>query len=124
MLEKYSMFNMLNEFQKHRPLIHAYLKGESVEHYDDDGSALFGMSVGIFLLLLIVVVGIWIWALVTLIQNWAMLETWAKVLGVIGLFPAFTVGGPIMTLVVAHIGKISGPTAPVYAVGQPYYQTY
>lgn len=113
------MFNMLNEFQKHRPMIHAYLKGESVENYDDnDGGALFGMSVGVFLLMFIVIVGIWIWALVTLIRNWSMLETWAKVLGFIGLF--LSVGGPIMTLIVAHIGKKSGPTASVYAVGQPY----
>lgn len=52
------MFNMLNEFQKHRPMIHAYLKGESVENYDDNGGALFGMSVGVFLLMFIVIVGI------------------------------------------------------------------
>ena len=123
MIEKINVFSMLNEYQKHKPMIHAYLRGDSIENYDDENNtALFGMSVGIFLFVFIITTVVWIWALVTLINNWNTLETWAKILGIIGLF--LGIGGPIMTLVVSHLGQASGPTSTVIPVGQSYTQPY
>jgi hypothetical protein len=47
----------------------------------------------------IVGLAVWVWALIELIQNWGRLPTWAKVLGIVGLF--FT--GGIMTLLVVYL---------------------
>ena len=117
MLQKYSVFNMMNEFSKNRPMIQAYLNGKSIENYSYSHNNLMGMTVGNFLVAFVIVVGIWIWALISLVVNWSRLESWAKLLGFIGLF--LGVGGPIMTLLVVYLGKTSGPRQDVYSVGPP-----
>lgn len=117
MLQKYSAFNMLNEFQKNRPMIHAYLNGKSIENYSYNNNTLLGMSVANFMIAFVIVIGIWIWALIELVVNWPKLPIWAKFLGFIGLF--LGVGGPVMTLVVVYLTKSSGPKQQVYQVGRP-----
>lgn len=107
-----SLYNVLEEYQKRRPEISAYLKGEPlenfVENYGDptptDTTAFFGLSMGLFLLLLVVALGIWIWAIVVLVKYWKKLPDWAKVLGVIGVIPVIPVG-PVLTLIVVYVGK-------------------
>lgn len=115
MYGKYSVFNMMKLYRDNKPVIHAYLKGQSVEGYtdhtnDDDADAAasagafaaFG-GIAVFLVLMAISMAIWIWALVWTMKYWKVLPGWAQVLAVIGLLGL--VGGPIMTLIVVYIGK-------------------
>jgi hypothetical protein len=117
MYGKYSVFNMMKLYRDNRPVIDAYLKGQSVEgfknsdhhHHDDDEDsavafAAFG-GIGIFLFILAISMAIWIWALIWTMKYWKVLPGWAQALSVIGLLGF--VGGPIMTLIVVYIGKNS-----------------
>ncbi len=110
MYGKYSIFNMMKEVREKQPLIEAYLKGQSIEGYDDGSGSdtkvntdLLGMGIGMGLLFFAISFSIWIWAIVVTVKYWKQLPTWARVLAVIGLITG--VGGPIMTLIVVYIGK-------------------
>ena len=70
----------------------------------DDQARILGMSLAIFLALLLITLALWIWALVYLIKNFNNLQTWAKVIGILGLIPQ-TPLGPIITLVVVKFGR-------------------
>tara|TARA_B110000967_G_C18477140_1_gene360250 strand:- start:377 stop:577 length:201 start_codon:yes stop_codon:yes gene_type:complete len=63
-----------------------------------------GVSVVIFVVMLIISLGIWIWALVATVKYWKLLPDWAKVVSILGLIPIIP-GGPIVTLVVVYIAK-------------------
>jgi|688.fasta_scaffold541253_2 hypothetical protein len=119
MYGKYSVFNMMKLYRDNKPVIHAYLKGQSVEGYshlnhtnDSDADAAvsagafaaFG-GIAIFLVLMAINMAIWIWALIWTMKYWKVLPGWAQALSVIGLLGV--VGGPIMTLIVVYIGKNS-----------------
>jgi hypothetical protein len=115
MYGKYSVFNMMKLYRDNKPVIHAYLKGQSVEGYRSDSDntddaasagafAAFG-GIAVFLVLMAINMAIWIWALVWTMQYWKVLPGWAQALSVIGLLGF--VGGPIMTLIVVYIGKNS-----------------
>ena len=115
MYGKYSVFNMMKLYRDNKPVIHAYLKGQSVEgynHNDDDDHhhkkkgefAAFG-GVGMFLVIMTISMAIWIWALIWTMKYWKILPAWAQALAIIGLIGI--VGGPIMTLIVVYIGKNS-----------------
>ena len=109
MLLKYSLFDLLKEYNKNKEYIHARLKGETIEGYDDNGNAtmILGIGLPIFLLLLLISFAIWIWALVVTIKYWKQLPEWAQVVSVLGLLPIIP-GGPIVTLVVVYIAKGGG----------------
>lgn len=100
---KYSMSNMIKEFQENKPLIQAYLKNKSIEGVDDDSSKVMGMKVAAFLVLLLVSMVVWIWALVSLFKYWVILPDWAKVVGLLSLLGVL--GGPVVTLIVVYISK-------------------
>ena len=119
MYGKYSVFNMMKLYRDNKPVINAYLKGQSVEGYsnlndanDSDADAAvsagafaaFG-GIAVFLVLMAINMAIWIWALVWTMKYWKVLPGWAQALSVIGLLGV--VGGPIMTLIVVYIGKNS-----------------
>jgi hypothetical protein len=70
----------------------------------DEQTVILGMSLAVFLALLLITLALWIWALVYLIQNFDKLQTWAKVIGILGLIPQ-TPLGPIITLVVVKFGR-------------------
>ena len=99
-----SLYNYIKEYENNKDLIKAYLNNQPIENYGDDSSTIMGVSIGIFLFILLASIIIWIWALVVLIKYWKMLPDWAKVLGIIGVLPILP-GGPIMTLIAVYIGK-------------------
>ena len=117
MYGKYSVFNMMKLYRDNKPIIHAYLKGHSVEGYTDsddtDGNdpssagvfAAFG-GIAVFLIIMAINIAIWIWALIWTMKYWKVLPSWAQVLAVLGLL-GFVGGGAIMTLIVVFIGKNS-----------------
>ena len=116
MYGKYSVFNMMKLYRDNKPVIHAYLKGQSVEGFsktkDDDDEdnlestgafAAFG-GIAVFLVIMAINMAIWIWALIWTMKYWKVLPSWAQVLAVLGLL-GFVGGGAIMTLIVVYVGK-------------------
>ena len=92
-------------YSKHKNIIDAYLKGESVEYYSgDDDQKIAGVSLTVFIVLLIITIILWIWAIIITIIAWKTLPEWAKVLAVLGLIPIIPLG-PIVTLIVVYIAK-------------------
>ena len=100
----HSLYNYLVAYEENKPLIHAYLQNQHVEHLHDSDNTVLGFGIGIFLIILLISIALWIWAIVALVKYWKVLPSWAQVLGVIGLLPIFP-GGPILTLIVVYIGK-------------------
>lgn len=49
-------------------------------------------------LLFIISITVWIWALYELIQNFATLPDWVKIIGILGLTMNNIAGGPFLTL--------------------------
>ena len=95
----------MHHYSKHKNIIDAYLKGESVEYYSEtDDQQIAGVSLTVFIVLLIIDIILWIWAIIITIIAWKTLPEWAKVLAVLGLIPIIPFG-PIVTLVVVYITK-------------------
>ena len=93
--------NMLNEYRKNKDLINSYLHGEKIEGFDKNSSVIMGLSISLFILVLLLVIIIQIWALVLLVRYWNVIPLISKVLGVLGLFG---VGGPLLTIIVVYVG--------------------
>ena len=107
---EYNIFNVLSEFNKHRYILQAKMKGETIEGYSDpgdpgDAGAFFTSVWGIIFILIALV--LWIWALVVTIKYFNVIPLWAQILGILGLVGF---GGPILTLIVVYIGKSVGPS--------------
>ena len=112
-MKAYSLLKLLNAYSENKDFIHAYLKKQPIEGYKDDtdtvtvnNSAILGMTVEIFLIILIISISIWVFALVLLINNWNVLPDWAKVVGVIGVLPIFPFGS-IVTIISVLASKSS-----------------
>lgn len=118
----YSITELLNAYKENKPMIEAYMRGDkSYEGFtvDINGSnqqvdasgfgAVLGVGIGIFIVLIVVTLSLFIWALVVLIRYREHLETWAIVVGAVGLVCAFVPGygiiGPIITLLVVYLSK-------------------
>ena len=107
-LGKYSFINLLKEAKNNQGKIKAFLKGDIYEpnDYDNGVATIIGLSIPLFVSLLILVMIFWIWALVVTIVWWKDIADWAKVLAIIGLiFPSI---GPIITLIVVYVSKFGG----------------
>jgi hypothetical protein len=111
MFGKYSVNNLIAEFQKNRTVIHAYVSGNSLEGYqdngyDDDDKKILGFSIGVFLIIFVIALAIWIWALVALLQNWNYLSDIAKILAVLAFIGIL--GGPVVTLIIVYAMRGNG----------------
>lgn len=106
MFGNYSVFHCINEWQKNRPVIEAYLSGQKTEGFGltlcDSGIIKF-LGIPNFIAYTIVTVLLWVFALIMLVIRWKVLGVAAKILGVTGLVTCF--GGPIMTLVAVFVGS-------------------
>ena len=100
----YSLYELLYHYSKHKNIIDAYLKGESVEYYSGQDAQIAGVGLTVFIVLLIIDLILWIWAIAITIIAWKTLPEWAKVLAVLGLIPIIPFG-PIVTLIVVYIAK-------------------
>ena len=127
MFGKYSVNNLVSEFQQNRHKIHAYVTGQCVECYSDNGDdekTIMGLGIGLFLVVFVIALGIWIWALVALLQNWNNLSDVAKILAVLALMGIL--GGPVITLIIVYVmrngngngnGKSSSVDVPMKNLG-------
>jgi hypothetical protein len=115
--QKYSLFNMIHEYNKTKPLIEAYLKKHPIEHFDpsnpfpiqnpddkqleDADKKILGMTMGIFVVALVINIILFIIALVLLITHWKNLPSWAQVVSLICLL----IGMPVITLIIVLVAK-------------------
>ena len=109
MFGKYSFNNMLKEYYNNKELIHAYIKGDSIEGYNDDkGTTIMGLGIVMFMFVFFIVFALWIWALVVTIKYWNVLPSWAQIIAILSLIGML--GGPVVTLIVVYIvvGSQSG----------------
>lgn len=103
---KYSLFNMIKVFNENKNEIIESIKGSSLEGYDDDdhdSGKYLGLTVGVFMVLLLISLVIWVLALYLTLTRWNHLENWAKIIALVGLFTGF--GGPLLTIVVVYLGQ-------------------
>ena len=99
MYGKYSLFNMINEYNKNKDLIDSYLKGDSIENLGD--GEIMGLSLGFFCFILVVIVLFWAWSLKFVIDNWTRLGPAAKIASILSLFGVF--GGPLGTFIIVLV---------------------
>jgi len=107
-LHQFTLVHFLNEYQQNREVIEAYLKGDTIEGFNDiikatNAHNIEGLTVGTFIAIFAFILAIWIWALVVTIQFWHFIPVWAKVLALVGLLTG--VGGPVLTLIVVYASK-------------------
>lgn len=73
-IEKYSLINMMKEYNKNKHIVDAYIQGKSIENYSDSedqaNKTILGLSIGTFASVLIINIAIFIGALVLLIKRW------------------------------------------------------
>lgn len=106
-----SVKTVIREWYENKPLINAYLAGESIEGIEGEAAAkILGFGIGIFILVALVVVVLWFWALYATIKFWNLLPAWARVVSVIGLLTGWMYGvGTLITLIVVYASKRSAP---------------
>ena len=101
--DKYSLFNMIKEYNKNKPIIDAYFQGKSIENYsrsgdglNDDQKTILGFSIGVFAVVLLVNIIIYIFSIILLIKNWNNLTELARVFATVCLF----LGLPLISLII------------------------
>jgi len=99
------VFLIYYQYQEYQKVQENYGK-EDQKVNQDQKEAILGMTVAVFMTVLLIVMALWITALVLLVNNWNKLQDWAKVLGVIGVLPMLP-GGPLLTIIVVLCGRQS-----------------
>ena len=105
----HNIFNVLSQFNKHKYILHAKMKGHSIEGFTDDStkdSESFFTSIGGIIIITISLI-LWILALIVTIKYFNSLPVWAQILSILGLVGF---GGPFLTLIVVYIAKSMGQT--------------
>jgi hypothetical protein len=98
----YSISNLYAEYKKNSVLVHAYCAGSTVENLKD--SSVMGLTVGVFVVVLIVSLVFWITGIYLLSHYWNSLPMWVKIIGVLGVIPGVPLG-PIVTVVLVLVFK-------------------
>jgi hypothetical protein len=126
MIFRYNIFELFEFYNSNKNIINAYLKGESIEGFQDttttlkpiDSSKLkedlasiflypfawiFAISLQealfVFVIFFIFSLICFIISLILLIKNWNRIPTWAKVLGIVLLFSPL----PILTTIIVSV---------------------
>jgi hypothetical protein len=103
----YSLPNMLRVYNKNKHAINAELRGSCVENYNFQGKTAqqdakyLGMSVNMFIAVLIISFILWAAALYWTVKYWKVVPDWSKTVAVIGLVFGF----PVASLISIGIGK-------------------
>lgn len=102
---QYNLVELLQAYVKNKDEISSYIKKRSssdiVEHYysdnSDDSKKILGMSITIFVVILVINLAIFAWSIYALVVYWSYIPDYVKVIGIIGLFTF-----PILTLVLVY----------------------
>jgi hypothetical protein len=113
---KYNIFELLDAYSKNKQEITFYLKNHSantIEMYGmygdgqtltTDDKKILGMSIAVFLVILLINLIIFIWAIYSLVVYWKVIPDYVKVIGILGLFFPFF---PVLTLILVYATKTS-----------------
>jgi hypothetical protein len=97
----YSLSGLVNTYNNYKE---QYDPNVDPANATTSNAAFLGLTLGLFITVIIVAFGIWAVALFLLIKYWKVLPQWAKVLGILGVIPVVPFG-PIVTIVVVLVGK-------------------
>jgi hypothetical protein len=84
MFGKYSFLSMIKEAAKNKDILISHLKGQSVEGFSSNQDKIFGLTLTMFIIMIIITAIVWFTALYLLITRYSKLETWAIIVAVIG----------------------------------------
>lgn len=96
---EYNLINLLNECRKNKPLIDAYMKGDNIENYNNNGTIL-GLSVSTGLILLAIQVFLFIFSVILLKNNWHRLDVPLRYISLILIFFL-----PIVSIIIIYVGR-------------------
>ena len=96
---------MISEYNNNREMIDSHLQGKPFEGMGEN--LIMGLTVGVFLIILLIFLGLWIWAVVLLVQNGNKMPTWALVVGIIALFIPIPLSS-VITIVLAKTARKKG----------------
>lgn len=104
----FSLPHLLKEYKNNKHIIDAYYAGGSIENFDDSkpgdvektDATVLGVTVAVFLFLIVLNIIFYIWAVWILIAKWQFLPTWVRVVSVISL----AMGLPIVAILVIYAG--------------------
>ncbi len=102
-LFSHSILELFRVYKDNEHIIKAHLKGESVENFKGEGE-LFGVSIVLFLVVMILALSLWIWAIVALIKYGKSMPEVAMYIAIASLIIPFF-GGPILTLILVYATK-------------------
>jgi hypothetical protein len=103
MFGKYSLQNVMKVYNKNRPLITAYINGQSIEGLNDDSQksseiASYG-GLSMFIAIVLLHCFLFFWAIYAIIYHWNHLPTWVKFASIVLLF----FGGSVFSLLLVYL---------------------
>jgi hypothetical protein len=100
----FNMLTMCNAWNENQDMIQTYLSDPetfSLKEDIDKEAAILGVSVPVFIFILIIQLIIFVWSVYALTKYWNRLPQWVQIVGIVGLI----FGLPIITLVAVYAGK-------------------
>ena len=106
-MDSLSINQLVYAAQQNKEKIVEYFQNK--EQYGDsndqkNAEKILGMTLGIFLVILLIGLALYITAVVLLIKYWDQLTDTAKIFGVIGVLPFFPLG-PVVTFIAIGVGR-------------------
>lgn len=101
-MNNYTFYNLLCEYNKNKKKIDCYISalknGDTIEFYDKEESKIIGMSIPVFITLVLINLVIFILSIYYVIKNANKMPTWVLVLSVILIFVF-----PLLSLILACV---------------------
>jgi hypothetical protein len=107
MIGQYNLHNLINSYTDNKDMIKEHFKYKDTlttpTELPVDNSRILGLTVELFIFLLILSIAIWITAFVLLIKNWKKLSGIVLFFALLTLFT--NIGGPIITILLIYLFK-------------------
>lgn len=89
---------------KQKPIRENYEGYEDDDEDDNDGMVM-GVTIAVFVVLILLNIALWIFALWYLLKHKNDIPSWALIVGILGLFGVAIPGGPLATILVVYVSK-------------------
>lgn len=101
----YTVSGMMNVYAQNQATVGRYLAGTASASEMANFTAMTGIGLALFLLIVVLTIGIWVYAIYLLYTNWKIIPTWAQILGVIGVLPIPVPIGPFATILIVLLSR-------------------
>jgi hypothetical protein len=98
---KHSLYQLINEYNKNKDLLNAYINSETIENYNHSDKIL-GFTYGMFLIILVIWLFIFTITVFLLVKYWNKLPTWAQIVCLLLLILPIP-GGSIISIMIIFI---------------------